>query len=357
AKLKFEFLAQYYKVHRIPLRSRIFGAIHIISRIAAGPLAPIINAVMASKPMRILLEKTVGISSKRVMPAFSKEPFTKWFEKRKALTTKDTKKHKGLNFVSLRALRGRKKQWDQKDKKHKIVLFNDTFNTYNNPEVAISATEVFEAAGFEVVLPGHKCCGRPAISKGLVDQARKLAQDTVERLYPFAEQGVPIVGLEPSCLLSMRDEYHYLLPDNPKVKVVSELCYTFEEFIAKMDAEGKWHLPLKTPASNVILHGHCQQKAISGIQPSAHILNLLPNADVETLDTGCCGMAGSFGYEAEHYDISMKMGEDRLLPAARNADVEALIVAAGTSCRHQIADGAGRKALHPAEVLRRAVRE
>ena len=342
AKLKFEFLAQYYKVHRIPLRSRIFGSIHVISRIAAGPFAPLINAVMASKPMRILLEKTVGISSKRVMPAFAKEPFTKWFEKRRP----------PLPYRASPPEGGRTK-WDG----GRIVLFNDTFNTYNNPEVAISATEVFEAAGFEVMLPGHKCCGRPAISKGLVDQARKLAQDTVERLYPFAEQGIPIVGLEPSCLLSMRDEYHYLLPDNPKVKVVSEHCYTFEEFIAKMDAEGKWHLPLKTPASKVILHGHCQQKAISGIEPSAHILNLLPDTNVETLDTGCCGMAGSFGYEAEHYDISMKMGEDRLLPAVRNADDETLIVAAGTSCRHQIADGAGRRALHPAEVMRRAVRE
>lgn len=332
AKLKFEFLGQYYKIHRIPLRSQIFGSIHIISRIVAGPFAPLVNAVMASKPMRLLLEKTIGISSKRVMPAFATEPFTKWFEKHSPSVY--GKNHMGVG---------------------KIVLFNDTFNTYNNPEVAISATEVFEAAGFDVLLPGHKCCGRPAISKGLVDQARKLAADTVERLYPFAEQGIPIVGLEPSCLLSMRDEYHYLLPNDPRVQIVSDQCHTFEEFVAKMDADGKWNLPLKTPASHLLLHGHCQQKAISGLEPSAHTLNLLPNTNVETLDGGCCGMAGSFGYEAEHYDISMQMGEDRLLPAARNANAETIIVAAGTSCRHQIEDGTGKKALHPADVIRRAM--
>jgi len=342
AKLKFEFLAQYYKVHPIPLRSRIFASIHLISRIAAGPLAPMTNAVMGSKMMRLLLEKTVGISSKRVIPAFAKQPFTKWFEKHQ----------KDVSDGASAAESGGKSNL-----KKKIVLFNDTFNTYNNPEVAISATEVFEAAGFEVLLPDHKCCGRPAISKGLVDQARKLARDTVAHLYPFAEQDIPIVGLEPSCLLSMRDEYHYLLPDDPRVQVVSEQCYTFEEFITKIDAEGKWHLPLKTPTSNLILHGHCQQKAISGIESSTHTLNLLPNADVQTLDTGCCGMAGSFGYEAEHYDISMQMGEDRLFPAVRNVDGETLIVAAGTSCRHQIEDGTGKKALHPAEVMRRAMKD
>ncbi len=334
AKLKFEFLAQYHKVHGIPLRSRIFGSIHVINRIAAGPLAPLINTLMANKIVRILLEKTVGISSKRIMPKFAKEPFTKWFKNHQPLQPKG-KKNTGK----------------------KLLLFNDTFSTYNDPEVAISATEVFEAAGFEVLLPGIKCCGRPAISKGLVKKARKLAQDTIERLYPFAKQGIPIVGLEPSSLLSMRDEYHYLLPNDSRVKIVAEQSFTFEEFIAKLDAEGNWDLPLKAPASRLLLHGHCHQKAISGLEPSAATLNLLPNTDIETLDTGCCGMAGSFGYEAEHYDISMKMGEDRLFPAVRKADEETIIVSAGTSCRHQVKDGTGKRALHPAEVIRQAMIE
>jgi len=326
AKIKFEFLAHYYEVHGIPLRARLFGMVPALSRIAAGPWAPLINAVMGNKLVRLLMEKTIGISSHRIMPPFASQPFTNWF-----------KKHEPMGPAKTGG---------------KIVLFNDTFNTYNSPNVAISATEVFEAAGFEVILPGHKCCGRPAISKGLVEQARKAARDTVDHLYPFAEQGTPIVGLEPSCLLSMRDEYHYLLPDDPRVQVVAEQCYTFEEFVSKLNAEGRWNLPLSTDKHRLLLHSHCQQKALVGAEPGIQTLELIANTEVEEIDSGCCGMAGSFGYEAEHYEISLKMGENRLLPAVRAADDETLIVAAGTSCRHQIEDGTGVRATHPAELLR-----
>lgn len=331
ARLKFEFLAHYHEKHGVPLRARLFGNIHLFSRIASGPWAPLINAVMASRPVRALLEISLGISRKRVMPPFARQSFTAWFRRHR----------------SLRAVEGGRRE--------KIVLFNDTFNTYNTPEVAISATEVFEAAGFDVLLPGHKCCGRPTISKGLVEQARSLAQDTVERLYPFAEQGFPIVGLEPSCLLTLRDEYFHLLPDDPRVPVVAAHCYTFEEFIVKLEDEGRWNLPLKLSKQRFLLHGHCHQKALVGMKPSEQTLHLFPDADVDAVDAGCCGMAGAFGYETEHYDISMKMGEQRLFPAVRAADDETIIVTAGTSCRHQIADGTGKHALHPAEVLRRAL--
>ncbi len=329
AKIKFEFLARYYEVHGIPLRARLFGAVPALSRIAAGPWAPLINAVMGNKLVRILLEKTIGISQQRVMPKFASQPFTNWFKKHQPMSPPRTG--------------------------GQIVLFNDTFNTYNTPQVAISATEVFEAAGFEVILPGHKCCGRPAISKGLVEQARKAARDTVDHLYPFAEQGTPIIGLEPSCLLSMRDEYHYLLPDDVRVQVVAEGCYTFEEFISKLNAEGRWNFPLSTPASRLLLHSHCQQKALVGAEPGTQTLGLIADTEVEEIDSGCCGMAGAFGYEAEHYEISMKMGENRLLPAVRAADDQTIIIAAGTSCRHQIEDGTGVHALHPAELLRQAM--
>ena len=193
------------------------------------------------------------------------------------------------------------------------------------------------------------------ISKGLVKQARKAARETVDRLYPFAEQGLPIVGLEPSCLLSMRDEYHHLLPGDPKVQVVSDHCYTFEEFISKLAAEDQLHLPFTCQQRHLLLHGHCQQKALVGTDPSKRALTLPDGYEVHEVDSGCCGMAGAFGYEAEHYDISMKMGERRLLPAVREADSETIIVAAGTSCRHQIEDGTGKRALHPAEVLRQAL--
>jgi len=329
AKIKSEFLARYYEVHGIPFRVRLFSAVPALSRIASGPWAPLINAVMANGVVRTLMEKTLGISRQRIMPKFASQPFTAWFKQHKPKVTPENN--------------------------GKIVIFNDTWNTYNSPEVAISATEVFEAAGFDVILPGHKCCGRPYISKGLVEQARKAARETVDRLYPFAKQGLPIVGLEPSCLLSMRDEYHYLLPGDPKVQVVSDQCYTFEEFISKLVAEDQLHLPFTSHQRHLLLHGHCQQKALVGTDPSKRALTLPEGYEVHEIDSSCCGMAGAFGYEAEHYEISMKMGERRLLPAVREAERETIIVAAGTSCRHQIEAGTGKRALHPAEVLRQAI--
>jgi len=329
AKIKFEFLARYYEVHGVPLRVRLFAAVPALSRVASGPWAPLINALLGNGLVRSLMEKTLGISRQRVMPKFARQPFTTWFKQHQPKAA---------------AKPGRK-----------IVLFNDTFNTYNNPEVAISATDVFEAAGFEVILPGHKCCGRPAISKGLVKQARQAARDTVDRLYPFAEQGLPIVGLEPSCLLSMRDEYHHLLPGDPKVKVVSDQCYTFEEFISKLATEDQLNLNFITQQRQVLFHGHCQQKALVGTVPTQKTLTLPEGYQAAEVDASCCGMAGAFGYEAEHYDISMKMGERNLFPEIRAADEDTILVASGTSCRHQIEDGTGKKALHPAQVLQQAL--
>lgn len=189
----------------------------------------------------------------------------------------------------------------------------------------------------------------------LVKQARKAARATVDRLYPFAEQGLPIVGLEPSCLLSMRDEYHFLLPGDPKVQVVADHCYTFEEFISKLAAEDQLQLPFTCKQRHLLLHGHCQQKALVGTMSTKQALTLPESYKVNEIDSSCCGMAGSFGYEAEHFDISMKMGERRLFPEVRDADDETIIVAAGTSCRHQIEDGTGKKALHPAQVLHQAI--
>jgi Fe-S oxidoreductase len=236
------------------------------------------------------------------------------------------------------------------------VLFNDTFNTYNYPQVAIAATEVLEAAGFEVSLPGHQCCGRPMISKGLVTKARRAARDTVERLFPFAAAGIPIVGLEPSCILSLRDEYVALLPDDRRVQMVADQCYTFEEFIAKLADEGQLDLDLTDEARELLLHGHCHQKALVGAGPSKRTLTLPTGYSVTEVDSGCCGMAGSFGYEAEHYDISLAMAERRLLPAVRRRSPGTIVAAAGVSCRQQISHGAGVRAFHPAEILRAALK-
>lgn len=330
-KIKLEFLAQYYQVHRIPLRSRVFGDIARISRLSSGPQAPLINWLLGNGLVRTLLDKFLGISRQRTLPTFARQPFTSWFKNRQGIA-------------------------DGTPKTRKVVLFNDTFNTHNYPDVAISATKLFEKMGFEVILPGHKCCGRPMISKGLVKQARSAAKDTVERLIRYAQQGIPIVGLEPSCLLTLRDEYRYLLPDNPNVAVVAEHTYTFEEFFAKLVEEGALNLEFTDEQRRILLHGHCQQKALVGTGPSTSILTLPPNYALEEVDSGCCGMAGSFGYESEHYDISLKMGERRLLPAVREADNETVVVAAGVSCRQQIKHGTGTRALHPTEVLWEALK-
>ena len=212
AKIKFEFLAHYYEKNGAPLRSRLMADIARASRWSSGALAPLVNGVLANRLVKVVLEKVLGHQRQRQLPRFAREPFTTWFRNRGSRPTTGKQ----------------------------VVLFNDTFNTYNYPEVSIAATEVLEAAGFDVVLPGHYCCGRPAISKGLVEQARAAARDCVEKLFPFAERGIPIVGLEPSCLLTLRDELFTLLPNEPRCAKIAENAFLFEEFIAKLADEGSF---------------------------------------------------------------------------------------------------------------------
>ncbi len=334
-KIKFEFLSHYYEKHPVPLRTRLFADIAFYSRLASGLTAPLANWMLKNTLVRWGLDRFLGISRQRQLPEFAALPFTRWYRRRQ-------------KAGGHAAGPGRPK----------VVLFHDTWNTYNYPQVSIAATEVLEAAGFEVILPGHKCCGRPMMSKGLIKEARRAARETIDRLAPLAKQGLPIVGLEPSCLLSMRDEYFSLLPGDPRVALVAEHCFTFEEFFARLAAdEGRLKLNLTETARRVLLHGHCHQKALVGTGPSRQTLALPPNYSVTEVDSGCCGMAGAFGYEKEHYDLSLAMGERRLLPAVRAQDEDTIIAAAGASCRQQIKHGAGRQVLHPAEVLRAALKQ
>jgi FAD/FMN-containing dehydrogenase/Fe-S oxidoreductase len=330
AKIKVEFLAQYYAMNGTPFRARLFGDINRLSRWSSGRLAGMANGALRNRAIRSVMEKSVGISARRPMPPFAAQSFTDWYARR------DPAPDAG-HFPE-------------------VVLFNDTFNTYNYPGVSIAAVELLEAAGFRVLLPGHGCCGRPMISKGLVPEARAAALETIRRLAPLAERGLPIVGLEPSCLLMLRDEYHYLLPSEPGVDQVARQAFTLEEFLVQLADGGTLNLPFGGPARRLLLHGHCHQKALVGSGPGLKALSLPPGYEVEEVDSGCCGMAGSFGFEAEHYEISMAMAEQRLLPAVRQTGEEYLIVAAGASCRQQITHGTGRRALHPAEVLRDALR-
>jgi FAD/FMN-containing dehydrogenase/Fe-S oxidoreductase len=332
AKIKFEFLAQYHDAHGVPFRARLFSDIGRLSRLGSGPLAPLANWSLHNGLIRAGMERFLGISAERELPAFAREPFTAWFRAHQSSRiTHHVSRH--------------------------VVLFVDPFTNFTEPGIAQAAVAVLEAAGFGIeVVAGDD--GRSAISKGLVDKARARARDTVNKLAPFAKQGVAIVGLEPSSLLSLRDEYLYLLRGDGRIQQVADQAYTFEEFIDQLADADELNLNFTDEPRHVLLHGHCHQKALVGTGPSRRILSLPPNYTVEEVDSGCCGMAGAFGYEAEHYDISRQMAERRLLPAVRAAAPDTIIAAAGTSCRHQIGHGEnGRTAHHPAEILRDALEE
>ena len=241
-----------------------------------------------------------------------------------------------------------------------VLLFVDTFNNYMDGENAKAAKRVLEAAGYRVhlnITKGQRplCCGRTYLSSGQFDKAKAEAKRTLEHLMPFVERGVAIVGLEPSCLLTMRDEFlQYGFGE--EAKALSSSAYLFEEFLVKARAEDQLLLELKPlHYDRALLHGHCHQKAFDALRPVEQVLGWIPDLNVETIESSCCGMAGSFGYEAEHYDASLKMAELSLLPAIRKADSNAVLIADGTSCRHQIHDGSGREAIHVARLLEQAL--
>jgi Fe-S oxidoreductase len=242
-----------------------------------------------------------------------------------------------------------------------VVLLVDTFNRYFEPENARAALAVLQAAGYAVHLPrpadGGRplCCGRTFLAAGLVDEAKREAGRVIDTLAPYVERGVPVIGLEPSCLLSLRDEFLYMHPAGEAAELALE-AFLFEEFLAGEHAAGRLRLELSPlPQKKALLHGHCHQKAFAVMPDVERVLKLVPGLQVETIESSCCGMAGAFGYEADHYEVSMKMAELSLLPRVRAAGSDELIVADGTSCRHQIADGAGRTALHVARVLEAAL--
>lgn len=325
AKLKVEFLAHYQAEHGVPLRSRLFAAIGLLNRLGSGRLAGLSNGLLQNGPFRRFLERRVGITAGRPLPSLARQPFLSWFAQR----------------------RGRKSRPELPN----LVLLLDPFTNYNEPQVAVAATELLEQAGFVVwpILPGE---ARPAISKGLVKAAKAISGRVVSVLFPYVQKGWPIVGLEPSSLLTLRDEYLSLLPDNEQATQVAGAAWTFEEFVATLADRGTLGLTFGQAPGPVLLHAHCHQRALVGTAPGRRILGLLPDCDLTEIDSGCCGMAGSFGYEVEHLAWSLKMAEHRLLPAVRSAPAGSVIVAAGFSCRQQIRFGSGREALHPAQLLR-----
>jgi Fe-S oxidoreductase len=325
AKMKYEFLYHYHKANGQTLRNRLFGHIGRLSWWGSR-LAPISNWIAGSAPNRWLMEKVAGIDRRRPLPAFARETFTDWFDGRRPPAS---------------GPRG------------SVVLFHDTFVTYNAPEIGRAAVELLEAAGYAVVLVDRKCCGRPLISKGMLDEAKEHARWNVARLQPWVAQGVPVVGLEPSCLLTIRDEWVELLRTDD-AREVARSSFLLEEFLLRERARGL-ELRFKPGARKALLHGHCHQKAMVGTAPTVAAL-AWAGYEVSEVDSGCCGMAGSFGFEKEHYDISVTLGNRRLAPAVQAAAADTEVVAPGISCRQQIEHLSGRRARHPAQLLRDSLR-
>ncbi|MDX6379683.1 MAG: hypothetical protein QOI57_707, partial [Rubrobacteraceae bacterium] len=314
ASMKTEVLSQMGQKHGFSVRQKITG--HIRTQLALAALTPsLFNAVSSTRLAR-RAAALIGIDPRRTLPKVVKKTFSK-------------------RFPSLPQGAG----------PAEVALFNDTWNEYQWPEIGTGAVRLFAAAGARVHLPKVVCCGRPMLSEGLVDAARENARRNLDLLTPLVERGIPLVGLEPSCILTLRDDYAKLLPNDERVKKLAEATRLFEEALLELDAE----LPLRS-GSPVLLHGHCHQKALVGTGPTEKALALAPGTEVTVVDSGCCGMAGLFGYEKGHYEVSMKMGERRLFPAVREAN-ESVVIAPGTSCREQISGGTGRRAQHPAVYL------
>jgi FAD/FMN-containing dehydrogenase/Fe-S oxidoreductase len=325
ARMKIEFQAQWRRRRGGSWRDAVIAHLPRYAPWAART-APLMNLRNAVPALARLGERALGLSARRRLPEWRAD----W--------------HRASAPVGS----GRE-----------LVLLVDTFNRYFEPENARAARRVLDAAGYRVIEPAAAgrplCCGRTYLAAGLVEAARDEARRLLAALRPLAERGVPIIGLEPSCLLSLRDEYGAMLPPAETAAVAAQ-AVLFEEFLAAEHKAGRLDLPLHAlPAGEAWLHGHCHQKAFGLMPGVAAVLSLVPDLAVQTIDSGCCGMAGAFGYAAEHYDVSMRMAELDLLPAVRRAPADALIVADGTSCRHQIADGAGRRALHVARVLEQAL--
>lgn len=332
ATLKAEFQHQYYKKHGIPQRAKAFANVSKIHKM--GSWFPALNN-LGLKLFGSLAKKKLGVAEKRSLPPLYKYTLETWFRK--------SKRNLQPNIS-----------------KGKVYFFNDEFTNYLDTEIGVKCIELLVALGYEVEIPNHVHSGRAHLSKGLLEDAQKLARENVELLKNKISKETPMIGIEPSGILSFRDEYPRLVSDANRTaaKKLGENCLTIEEFLWREIEAGKIsEADFGTQSKKILLHGHCHQKALSSVNYTAWLMELPSNFEVEVIPSGCCGMAGSFGYEEEHYEVSMQVGELVLFPAVRKAEAQKVIVAPGTSCRHQIYDGTQRKALHPVEVLWEVVKK
>ena len=347
ARLKLEVMSRWYERHPLPLRSRLFSEAAFLGLLGSAT-APVSNTLMGLPPVRWMLDRVLGIDGRRRLPEFAPTRFSREVARilPEVVITADSFRRPrpggGREDSSLAACRT-------------VVLLSDTFTEYHHPVIGLASLRVLQATGTRVRVAPPACCGRPAISMGHLRRAREQARILLEMLILFVDQGCDVVGCEPSCVAAIRDDYAWFLPRD-LVTPVARRTFILEEYLLRLAEAGELPPGLFRPLeARVLLHEHCQQKSIMGPSVTARALRLVPGLDVEVVDSGCCGMAGAFGYQKEHYDVSLAMGERRLLPRVRKRTPGTLVVASGTSCRQQIRDRTGARALHPAQVLARAL--
>jgi Fe-S oxidoreductase len=323
AKLKAEFLQHYYDIHGIPPRSRLVAILPRLEQLAMLT-RPVSNFVMNLS----LFKKLIGFSEKRTLPPLSKLTLRNWYRNGAALKINNPKK--------------------------KVYLFADEFTNFHESDIGIQAILLLTRLGYEVRIPIHKESGRTWFSKGLIRTGKLIASENVMLLRNIISEETPLIGIEPSAILAFRDEYPELVdePLREDARKLAENALLFEEFFCRETDNGNISQESFSDAKKeILLHGHCQQKSVASTLPTRLMLSFPANYSVKEIPSGCCGMAGAFGYEEEHYDLSMKIGELVLFPAVRSASEEIMLAAPGTSCRHHIKDGTGREAKHPVEIM------
>ena len=328
AKIKYEFLHNYYKKNKTPLRSKLVGSVPILYKFIAGPQAYFFNLANKLPLAKVITEKIIGIHKKRQMPEISTYTFESWFKKRVSNSTKS---------------RG------------KILFFHDTHINFIHPEVGKATVKILESAGYEVEITNRKCCGRTMISKGLLDDAKKNVNYNTKLLYDYVEKGIKIIGVEASCVSAMQDEFPDLADEKEKAKKISENTFTVQDLLIQIQDDGNQQINWNSLDKDLLLFVHCHERALNGTNNSLGSLNLPNKFNAKLIDAGCCGMAGSFGMEKEHYEISKKMAEDRLLPSIENSKENQEIIVTGISCHDQIKDLSHKKPKYLVEVLAEAI--
>ena len=341
AKMKAEFLQQYYDRNGVPFRARLIAGFSKQMKLVSK-FPGLFNWFYGVPVFRRTANRLTGFHPDRTMPKLANQTLLSWYRKHKYRRETENKENSNLSLK----------------KRDTVFFFCDEFTNYNDTEIGIKTIQLLEKLGYEVIIPEHIESGRAWLSKGLIRKAKEIADKNISMLHELVTPETPLIGIEPSAILTFRDEYPDLADDTllDKAKKLAASTFLIDEFLAREIDKGNISKEQFTKEKRIVkLHGHCQQKALIGVNASVKVLSLPENYMVETIPSGCCGMAGSFGYEKEHYDLSMKIGELVLFPAVRNQSDDVIIAAPGTSCRHQIKDGTGKQSLHPVEVLWRAL--